>query len=308
MPSNTTKAYIKLIKDSLLNKPYFNNELRILYLLNIIDKIGAEDQKRGFFGRAERKNVPSRNELARQLHLAENLFDKKMLEHLKKERLTGGHLEDNLNVLVFADTMIGEKRLDNIQYCVEQVLNEGVEGDFIECGVWQGGATIFMRALLQAYEVVDRTVWVADSFEGLPDSTLEVDIQGFGNLSKEVYPALAVSEEQVRANFEKYDLLDEQVKFLKGWFKDTLAQAPIEKLAILRLDGDLYESTMDALKALYHKVSIGGFVIIDDYFLGPCREAVTEFRSQHNINAPLLEIDDKGIFWKKDGDEILGKN
>src|SRR6478672_4155816 len=66
-----------------------------------------------------------------------------------------------------AHTMLSLKRLDNIQYCVERVLHDGVPGDLIETGVWRGGATIFMRAILKVHRVFDRTVWVADSFDGL---------------------------------------------------------------------------------------------------------------------------------------------
>ena len=76
---------------------------------------------------------------------------------------------------------------------------------------------------------------------------------------------LAVPEEEVKANFRRYGLLDDQVRFLPGWFKDTLQDAPIDRIAVLRLDGDLYESTIQALDALYPRVSPGGFCIIDDY-------------------------------------------
>jgi predicted O-methyltransferase YrrM len=86
-------------------------------------------------------------------------------------------------------------------------------------------------------------------------------------------PFLAVSREDVERNFAKYGLLDDRVVFLQGWFKDTLPSAPIGKIALLRLDGDMYESTMDALQNLYPKLSPGGYCIIDDFF-GPCRLAV----------------------------------
>src|SRR4030095_4998879 len=92
------------------------------------------------------------------------------------------------------------------------------------------------------------------------------------------FTELAVSKEEVANNFEKYELLDDQVVFLKGWFKESLPKAPIGSLAILRLDGDMYESTSDALNNLYFKLSIGGFCIIDDYFLEGCKKAVDDFR------------------------------
>ena len=109
---------------------------------------------------------------------------------------------------------------------------------------------------------------------------------------------LAVSLEQVQANFARYELLDDQVKFLKGWFRDTLPDSPVEALAVMRLDGDLYESTMDALVHLYPKLSPGGFVIVDDYGLTTCRAAVDDYRERHEIKEPLVEIDWTGAYWR----------
>ena len=178
-----------------------------------------------------------------------------------------------------AHTMIGMPRLDNIQYCVEEVLRAGVPGDFIETGVWRGGATIFMRGLLKAYGVTDRLVWVADSFEGLPRGDL-VRYPKESHAEFHKYGDLAVSLNEVRRNFERYGLLDDQVRFLKGWFRDTLPTAPITKLAVMRLDGDLYESTINALVNLYTKLSLGGFVIVDDYnVVESCNAAVEDFRN-----------------------------
>ncbi|HWY53242.1 MAG TPA: TylF/MycF family methyltransferase [Terriglobales bacterium] len=195
-------------------------------------------------------------------------------------------------------SMVGLKRLDNLQFCVESVLNQGVPGDLLEAGVWRGGSCIFMRALLKLRRVTDRTVWVADSFHGLPapshEADRDYDLSGF--------TALAVSQADVEAAFERFGLLDSQVKFLKGWFKDTLPSAPVAQLAVLRMDGDLYESTMDILNALYHKVSPRGLVIVDDYHvLAPCKQAVRDFRERAGIADPIQEIDGTGVFWKKSG-------
>lgn len=208
---------------------------------------------------------------------------------------------------LFAYTMIGKPRLDNIQFCVEDVIRNNVAGDLIETGVWRGGATIFMRAVLKAHGVTDRTVWVADSFEGLPsldkkDTAYEadalVDTAGM-NIGGPMSLGFAVPLEKVRENFRKFDLLDDQVKFLKGWFKDTLPTAPIRNLAVLRLDGDMYASTMDALNALYHKVSKGGYMIVDDYNAWPhCKQAITDFRNQHNISNEMVRIDNDAVYWK----------
>jgi hypothetical protein len=196
-----------------------------------------------------------------------------------------------------AHTMIGLKRLDNLQHCVETVLKDSVPGDFIETGVWRGGSCIFMRAILQAYGDRGRKVWVADSFAGLPAPSDQFPADT-GDVHYQ-YSALACSQDEVAENFRRYGLLDDQVRFLKGWFKDTLPTAPIERLAILRLDGDMYESTMQALEALYDRLSPGGFVIVDDYFLKPCAQAIHDFRDRRAISDTIIDIDGMGAFWRR---------
>jgi hypothetical protein len=198
-----------------------------------------------------------------------------------------------------AHTMIGRKRLDNLQNCIQHVLVNRIPGDFIETGVWRGGATIFMRAMLKAWGDTSRIVWVADSFEGLPEPDGLNYPKDRGD-THHTYSELAVSLQTVQENFRKYALLDDQVRFLKGWFKDTLPTAPIEKLAILRLDGDMYESTMDGLKNLYAKLSRGGFLIVDDYGAVPaCKDAVHDFRRDNKISEEIIEIDWGGVYWQK---------
>ena len=198
-----------------------------------------------------------------------------------------------------AHTMIGLKRLDNLEFCIEQVITNGVVGDLIETGVWRGGATIFMRAMLKAYGVTDRCVWVADSFDGLPPPDARKYPPDAGDRLHEARE-LAVSLEQVKANFDRYGLLDDQVRFLKGWFRDTLRAAPIERLAVLRLDGDMYQSSMDALVNLYPKVSQGGYITVDDYGAIPaCRQAVHDYRAANGITEEIRDIDWTGIFWQK---------
>lgn len=201
----------------------------------------------------------------------------------------------------YAFTMIGKKRLDNLQYCCETVIKEGIDGDFIETGVWRGGACILMRAILKSYDIGERNVWVADSFQGLPPPDPEK--YPFDRSDRHhTYKELRVTVEDVRRNFERFDLLDGQVSFLRGWFKETLPTAPIDKLAVCRLDGDMYESTMDALGALYQRLSPGGFLIVDDYgAVEGCRQAVMDFRARHGIADEIKSIDWAGVYWRKSG-------
>jgi O-methyltransferase len=198
-----------------------------------------------------------------------------------------------------AETMIGLRRLDNLQFCITDLLQRKVPGDFIETGVWRGGASIFMRAMLRVYGDTTRTMWVADSFQGLPPPDPERYPADRGNRLWTVVQ-LAIPLDEVKANFAKYNLLDDQVRFLVGWFRDTLPRIAADRFALLRLDGDLYESTIDALRHLYPKLSIGGFVIIDDYgAVSACKAAVEDFRSEHNITDKLEPIDWSGVFWQR---------
>jgi O-methyltransferase len=198
-----------------------------------------------------------------------------------------------------ADTMIGAARLDNVEHCVTTCLREGVPGDLVETGVWRGGATILMRAVLAAHGVTDRTVWVADSFEGLPPPDPDTYPADAGDLHH-TKQELAVSREQVEANFARYGLLDEQVRFLQGWFEDTLPTAPIERLAVMRLDGDMYSSTIQALEALYPRLSVGGFVIVDDYGeIEQARAATEDFRAREGITDEVVDIDGSGVYWRR---------
>lgn len=203
----------------------------------------------------------------------------------------------------YAHTMIGLKRLDNLQFCIETVLREQIAGDVIETGAWRGGACIFMRAILAAHGITERKVYVADSFAGLPPPAPEMFPADAGDTSH-AHRFLSISQESVAENFRNYGLLDDQVVFLEGWFEDTLPTAPMTQLAVIRLDGDMYGSTMVALENLYPKLSPGGFCIVDDYALKGCRQAVTDYRAKHELTSPLIEIDWSGAFWRKESPTV----
>jgi len=201
---------------------------------------------------------------------------------------------------LLAHTMVGVKRLQNLRELAQRAIDEDVPGDFIEAGVWRGGCCILLRGVLAANMVADRRVYAADSFAGLPapNPLAYPEDAGF-DLSG--YRQLAVSVDRVKENFARYGLLDEQVVFVEGSFKETLPRLPIGRLALLRLDADLYESTIIALEALYPKLSPGGFVIVDDFgVLPPCRKAVMDYRERMRIDAPVQPIDASGVWWRKE--------
>lgn len=193
-----------------------------------------------------------------------------------------------------APSMIGYLRMNNLRRECERVIAEGVPGDFMETGVWRGGACMMMRAVLRAHAVADRRVIAADTFTGPPPPSIEADADAFLHHVQEFSVSLAA----VQAAFARYGLLDDQVVFLQGLFRDTLPKAPVARLAVLRLDGDTYESTMDGLSHLYAKLSPGGCLIVDDYFLFEAqRRAVDTFRAAHGVSEPIVQIDDFGGYW-----------
>jgi len=265
--------YIELLKRSLSGYLGLEMGLRISYLLYCMDTSQPYDLDHVInVGNHESDNL-------------QRLIDDPNGQDNYRERVFG-----------FPATMIGRARLDNLEHCVKNVLKDGVEGDFMETGVWRGGATIFMKGLLSLFENSQKKVWVVDSFEGLPPPVLEQD----KGLDFFLDPMLSMSKETVEQNFMRYGLLDDRVEFLKGWFEDTLPTAPVESLSILRLDGDLYKSTIDVLKNMYEKVSVGGYVIIDDYgAIKACRDAVDDFRNQHGITDPIEIVDWTGAYWRK---------
>lgn len=208
-----------------------------------------------------------------------------------------------------AHTMIGIRRLDQVQRLVVDVVTAGVPGDLIETGVWRGGSVIFMRGVLEALHVRDRSVWVADSFEGFPTRPEEgATERSWTSMTAEPEPQsqavmTGISLEDVQRNFERYGLLDGRVRFLPGWFRHTLPTAPIDRLALLRLDGDLYDSTRDALESLYPKVSPGGYVIVDDYdFTEECRSAVHDYLDSidETVDLHTIETGAEAAYWRRE--------
>ena len=266
--TDTRALYLTLLKQALKNLPYLENEWNPIQPRGRVRGVVLDGFRK--FGiqlcHARRSTV--------------------------EERLRG------LDFTSIAHTMVSMERLENLQACVEDVIRADVPGDLIETGVLRGGSSILMRGILKAYGVTDRTVWLADSFEGLPPPDAEKYPADAG-ATWHLFLGGDVGVEEVRRNFDRYGLLDDQVRFLKGWFRDTLPTAPIEQLALIRLDGDLYESTMDGLVNLYPKLSVGGYLIIDDYNLEMCRQAVHDYRAKHGITEAIADIDGAGAFWKR---------
>jgi len=195
-----------------------------------------------------------------------------------------------------AFSMIGIKRMNNINFCIEEIKKNNIKGDFLEAGVWRGGAAIFMAHLNKLYNM-NRKVYVADSFEGLPapEDKFPDDKGDIHHTIK----MLSISMEEVKNNFNEFNLLDDNIKFIKGYFQNSLKNTSVESLSLLRVDADMYSGTYSVLENLYDKVNKGGFIIIDDYIHGPCRNAVTNFRNKNNITSEIKKIDHTGVYWIK---------
>ncbi len=250
----------------------------------------------------ERRTLPPKSRLVQFFQPIQDLMGSKGLELVRvsasapESYTEGGYSATNR--MEDAETMIGTRQLDNLQYCIREVLARKVPGDLIEAGAWRGGVTILMRAALKAHGDTERKVFVADSFEGLPPAD---EALNFMHHRKWVAGEMLASLEEVKNNFARYGLLDSQVVFLKGYFNRTLPTAPIERLSILRADADLYESTRDVLETLYPKLSVGGYAIFDDYRVLPdCQRAIDDYRRKHQITEPIQIIDKQAVYWKRE--------
>jgi O-methyltransferase len=284
-----TDLYIDLLKRVLANAHSPGLGPRMRYLIDCIDTSVL---------RPTRLERSPRDE-AGAIKFDRNYF--RELEHFEPEAIEGVRSdpggrywwEHNLS---FPFTMISPARIDNVEHAVRTVVADRIPGDFLEAGVWRGGVGILIRALLESLRESDRTVWMADSFEGLPAPTHEAD----RGLALDANWMLPASLEEVKANFAGFGLLDDRVKFVEGYFKDTLGDLAVGPLAVLRLDGDYYSSTIETLDPLYDNVSPGGFVIIDDYgFYEGCRRAVHDFLDSRGLTPELISIDDSGVYWRK---------
>ena len=200
------------------------------------------------------------------------------------------------------DTMTGNLYLQNIWNLLQDVSKNNIPGDYMETGVWRGGASVFARAILNTLGETDRLSYVCNSFAGLPpgDRALDAKDKGWDNIG--FY--LAVADEIVATNFQKMGMLDSNVVFAKGFFNETMPPLSkhIDKMAVMRLDGDMYKSTVDVLYHSYDKMSIGGYVIMDDWFGFPSRTAVEDFFKVHGISPEIIAIDSIAAYWKKTED------
>ncbi len=283
-PQDAAAAYLDLLKRSLLNEIYLDDELRLLYLRACLEGTEVFDYSVYHDIRSARADA---------------------FADLEERRGLGQFPERDIHRSGFSHTMMGRRRLDSLHECLDRIRANNIPGDLMECGVWRGGGCILMAGYLKIHNDTGRQVIIADSFDGLPPSSHAED-QGLV-LDKTAFPELAVSLDEVKSNFATYGLLGENLTFLRGWFKDTLKHTQSDQIALLRLDGDLYESTMDALRALYDRVAPGGIVVIDDWgAVAACRKAVEDFFADRGEPLPQThKIDWTGVWFTKPGEPAM---
>eukprot|EP00959_Pyramimonas_sp_CCMP1952_P375612 7866949-Pyramimonas_sp.AAC.1 len=209
-------------------------------------------------------------------------------------------------------TMVSTPRILNVRDAALDVIRRGIPGDFVETGTWKGGCSIVMRAVNLVFgDITCRGNWLFDTFNGLPRHTikdLDVDTLGPGGALRKMDPEGSYRFEggvdTVKRHF--ISLLGDgfmNLHFQVGVFKDTLHAANIDKISVLRLDGDMYSSTMDVLQTLYDRVESGGYVIIDDYGHWPqCKKAVHDFfdvQRNMDIHTLLRKVDYTAYFFIK---------
>ncbi|MCB9228020.1 MAG: class I SAM-dependent methyltransferase [Deltaproteobacteria bacterium] len=203
-------------------------------------------------------------------------------------------------------TMCKPELLDHTEFLVRKIINENIPGDLLEAGTCRGGMCMMMKATLEALGDKSKTIYLSDSFMGLPDADPEKHLaDAIWNDILKCIGSLACSLDFVRNHFAKAGLLDERIKFVPGWFDETLPSLAINSIALLRIDADWYHSTNSVLNFLYRKVSDGGFVVIDDYGLPTdCAQAVDNFRSQHGITSPIIKINEQAVYWVKEERQV----
>ncbi|MBL7717920.1 MAG: class I SAM-dependent methyltransferase [Flavipsychrobacter sp.] len=203
-------------------------------------------------------------------------------------------------------TMTSIERMYALYKSVEYILKHDIPGDFYECGVWRGGSSMMIALTLEKFKSRDRSLFLFDTFEGM-SAPGDADLDGEGNsarsLLEKARPGNTLNNiwcyadlNDVQNNMNRTGYPADKVHYVKGKVEDTLpAFQSQEKLALLRLDTDWYESTRMELEYLFPKLEAGGVLIIDDYgFWQGAKKAVDEYMEKNKVKILLNRIDDTG--------------
>jgi O-methyltransferase len=206
-------------------------------------------------------------------------------------------------------TMTSPQRCLRLWKQCQEIFQRKIPGAIVECGVWRGGSAALMALAARHYGET-RDFHLFDSFEGLPEPSAADDAASIaysgGRSSGQLVPIgeCTADVDQVKTLlFKNLDLDPAAFHFHIGWFQSTVPSASpaIDGIALLRLDGDWYESTKVCLEEFYPKLVSGGTIILDDYFAWKgCRDATEEYRARHDITTPMTRIDDAAAYWLKE--------
>jgi cephalosporin hydroxylase len=286
------QRYLELLKKALLNEHYLEHELRIHQLARSVEN-------------GNRPYGESLRDPARQWN--------GQMQSLLAMRRAGKLVDTEADVAgYFPYTTMGRARLDALEQCLDTIREQSVDGDLIECTTGRGGGGIFLRAYLDAYEMNRSTVWIADTFRSAAPGTSagEMPYPGAPPLpgGGVGFPELQGDLHTVRDGFARFDLLDDRVRFLAGPTSETLPDASFEKLALIVLGDAVRGDAGRVLDALYDKLAVGGFVVIDRFGALKCRDAVDEFRARRGITEPIERIDSAAAMWRKTQDAPAAAN
>lgn len=206
--------------------------------------------------------------------------------------------------LVEQQTMTSIERLNSLINCTKYIVQNNIEGTIVECGVWRGGSMMAVAYTLQEVFSVDRDLYLFDTYEGMSPPTgkdvthfnvgAEVLLNSQDEKEREAYICYATLED-VRSNIYSTNYPQEKIHFVQGKVEDTIPSQAPEKIALLRLDTDWYESTRHELEHLFPRLVPGGVIIIDDYgYWKGCKEATDEYIETHKVPLLLNRIDSTG--------------
>jgi hypothetical protein len=202
-------------------------------------------------------------------------------------------------------TMTSVERMYALYQSVKYVVEKKIEGDFVECGIWKGGSAMLIAATLVQLKCYDKKIYLYDTFDGMSTpSEKDINYAGKGaekllidakNNKEESDIWALCSLEKVKQNFSIINYPEENIFYVKGKVEDTVNANSHEKICLLRLDTDWYESTYHEMKYLYPVLEKGGVLIIDDYgHWKGSREAVDQYCNENHINILLNRIDYSG--------------
>jgi cephalosporin hydroxylase len=272
------RRYLDVVKGALLDEHYLENEVRLDYLRQCATKGSKPDT----------------------LKLRDpRMWATRDLNRLQRERHTGIPVRRLGDRPFYPFTTIGRTGLDHLERCLDSIREEGVEGDLAACGVWRGGSAIFVRAYLDAYGMDGRNVWIADTFTGPAERNESQEQAG----KRQRFTNLVADLNQVRIGFDRFGLFDDSLRFLQGSYEETLADAPLDRLALLHIGDDDEERCATALELLYERVAPGGFIVAEHYDAEGCRAAIDGFRARRRIEGSLDRADWTGVSWQRAPDE-----